>query len=728
MNEINKKFIRYIIIDPINRNDSGITSYCKNLKKIIEPTFHSVFLLSKGNNENESEFRLRIQDFIDNNPDHLTTILEAPETNAITTDLELSNCILHIRLHFSKSLGQILQFKKVNYNDIYREQKQLDRARIISAPSVTAAEFSKAIYNIKKCIAVYPNPAPGSTISGNDNETYRLKKPYFLFVGRPHQLKGFPIFLKLAHNMPNVSFIALVPDKATISNYTIPSNISIIEDSSTNKKKLYLGARAVVIPSLFETASMVGIEAMSCGTPVVCWEHLGIVEYAPRNLLHAIEPWNIAAFVDKLIQLSNCEKQLWDVDNHFASLNNLCLIGVQSACNSNTSTVVPNQLGVKTGLDTLLNSSLRKVLDYDGDMKQNNSRWKRKLNKLRRDPKQFFRDSWILSWKSIHYRSSHSGVQMKLNDDNGRSSRLAPSAKDLEVTNAADIIPIKSHQQPLLRDVKRAVFTNITSSRIEFNEPPEKPIGLISAVLCRRGDEDLLADVTRGFDKFTDFRYLQQPMLQIGTFDPEQSTPLAIIDRIDVKNKKIVSLVDHIILINPSGGLVSAIRSCGTRQRTIVVVTDPNLILPDPTQTDVLILSIDTCQQVIKGSWRRIIKVKSSELLYLAIRRAVQEGSPKEVDWLLPIKGYTGNHRNELIASERNFYQGIIHLSSEYIISGASVNEIVEGMSDYCTDLAVSESVYLRYKTLCEGDFTKQKFIDLISFCLYDGVIFDVRT
>jgi hypothetical protein len=53
--------------------------------------------------------------------------------------------------------------------------------------------------------------------------------------------------------------------------------------------------------------------------------------------------------------------------------------------------------------------------------------------------------------------------------------------------------------------------------------------------------------------------------------------------------------------------------------------------------------------------------------------------------------------------------------------------ELIDELSPKITDIAVAESVYLRYRNLCDQIHEPEMRNKFLTYSLLDGVIFDVR-
>lgn len=730
--DINHKPINYLFIDPVNRPDSGITSYCLSAHKLLSASGVSTKILSVSGHESLETFRRRLQLEIDTLNKTQRLFIEAPETMAITSGLQFGSAKLHLRLHCTRSIGQLFQHMPIDQQLSELEQIELHRADLISAPSRITIEVTRQLYQLRSNISIYPNPVPPRS-STDSSISQSLPDKYLLFVGRPHNLKGFYLLLKLALSMLHINFIFLIPSISLTKYIKIPPNVTLLDMHSICKYKLYQNAKATIIPSLFETASMVGIESISCGTPIIAWSHLGITEYATEKHILKVEPWDILQFrsvIEKIYLSPNKPKQ----DPAFESdINQRFLEGLTQTYDLQCIDLMPIKFKEAQPIPNLFNASLAEILSLGTEMSKNNSHWRRKLRKLIHDPKLFFKDSQV--WSALMGKTRRratflsSETQMRqptLMQHNNQEDGVAVSIEKLQRPSNAPLPPEVSAAAN--NNSAPAHFVKIGSGRIEFKDPPAKPVGLITALLYDPADQADVNVIIEQLNTFTDFNYVRSPSLQTGIFERMESHPLEVIDRIDVKNKKLISSVDHIIMVNPPSSIVTSLRSCGTRQRTIVVLTNGNAETPDHWHTDVLITVGKESRTLTKSTWRRKINIQKMCHVNLAIRRAIQEGAPKQTDAFLPLKGFEGFTRDKLMSLDRRFHQGFISLKSGSVAKENTMSATIDRVARDCIDFAVTESVYLRYKNLCDGELDSKKLTSLIAFCLYDGVLFDVRT
>ncbi len=290
----------YLLVDPINRKDSGVTRYTINAERILKNHGVNTGIISRNQNEKISEFRMRLANYFkyfDEKYDQL--VLEAPETGSATREISDVNACIHIRLHCSAYLAEIVQGRKADKAIKRHEQSQISRASFISSPSRAATIASEHIFKFPKIICHYPNPALGGrqSIVASKNKSDRK---IVLFVGRFHEMKGHKYIIECAKKFPKPLFRCVIPPDSKMDPADSCGNLEIINGDAWNKAFEYASADLVVIPSVFETASMVGIEALSYGTPVVSWGHLGICEYGREPYVFRAKSWDLESLTNKI--------------------------------------------------------------------------------------------------------------------------------------------------------------------------------------------------------------------------------------------------------------------------------------------------------------------------------------------------------------------------------------------------------------------------------------------
>jgi hypothetical protein len=225
---------------------------------------------------------------------------------------------------------------------------------------------------------------------------------------------------------------------------------------------------------------------------------------------------------------------------------------------------------------------------------------------------------------------------------------------------------------------------------------------------------------------FNDFSCLNKERLLLGNFDVDPNEKaISLINRVDFKNKTNFSKINFIFLVNPSIELCNALRSIGTEQRIIAIQTNnENHLSLRSVDGLITIIGKETPQPIV----RRLIHVNNHYEIPLAIRRLIQEGAKKTPDMLLELSPEKDVFsRDDFAIFDYANYDGIIKLK---IPDSGRFNTMLDFYSMISPDIigiAMKESAYMRYKTLCEDVEKGSPPQHLLEMCLADGMIFDVK-
>lgn len=131
------------------------------------------------------------------------------------------------------------------------------------------------------------------------------EKKYFLFVGRDDANKRMNVVETLAKNRPEYQFICLCNTKKdNTKNLTYLSKLT-----NEELKSLYCGAIATLVPSKYESFSLVALESLSVGSPVILSENVQIKSILPDSVKWVVRDEHLLDGFDKGL-------------NHFFQLNN----------------------------------------------------------------------------------------------------------------------------------------------------------------------------------------------------------------------------------------------------------------------------------------------------------------------------------------------------------------------------------------------------------------------
>ena len=122
-------------------------------------------------------------------------------------------------------------------------------------------------------------------------QRHAIGKPYLLFVGKMDPLKNIELLLRafaLIRQHAGMQLVLTGPSswyeavlRQRVEELGIVGEVSFLGHvSDAELKALYSAAKVMVFPSLFEGFGLPVLEAMACGTPVVCSNHCSLPEVA----------------------------------------------------------------------------------------------------------------------------------------------------------------------------------------------------------------------------------------------------------------------------------------------------------------------------------------------------------------------------------------------------------------------------------------------------------------
>jgi glycosyltransferase involved in cell wall biosynthesis len=161
-------------------------------------------------------------------------------------------------------------------------------------------------------------PVESFELIGNIREKYGIKKDYILYVGnfRPH--KNVPTLLEAFAKLPTKlrdNYQLVLTGKLDrystrlremINNLRLDGEVVFIRMVyEEDLPALYSGAMIFVFPSLYEGFGLPPLEAMSCGTPVICSNVSSLIEVVGDSGV-LVDPAESKNFVDAMeLLLSN---------------------------------------------------------------------------------------------------------------------------------------------------------------------------------------------------------------------------------------------------------------------------------------------------------------------------------------------------------------------------------------------------------------------------------------
>ena len=483
---------------------------------------------------------------------------------------------------------------------------------------------------------------------------------------------------------------------------------------------------------------MVGLEAIINNRPIVAWNHLGICEYADKDLIFSVAPGDIEDLIKTITHAISSSDNL-NEKKFLDSVNiiNSCFI---KGFNQSGKLLARCNMMPSPGKERELESSLLKMMSE----KLKNDRkiiYSRKLRKLIKNPKQFFIDSkwfsWLLNKNNSKIRigiTSTSTTQDKLNLLPGNELNHEQEPEKIDFITAETQLPKKEsiNTQTNKKEIssnKHATSIGSIPSRgyIKIQPPPSKPTGWISVLVHKIDDQEranaLYAKLI-SMDDFPPFSKEKLTTISID-IDPHEET-LSILNRIDVTNKELFSSVSNFIFIDNPLNIIEAIRATGPYVRTIVVRTnysEPHPILSS-SSIDALISSIPGDLEF--SGLRRANYFSSIDSLSQMLRKVVQEIGPKSPDMLIPVIGCL-EYSKEYLGFDSSRYQGIIYIKRSVNAKSNDFIGYLKKFSENIVGMMVVESVYMRYRGICEAIEMGSNPTELLKQSLFDGVIFDVR-
>lgn len=274
----------YLIADPCHSGTSGISRACELAWQALQARGVPSQLLTKDPGETIEDFARRLAQQATH-----AHMVEVPEAWAAGRHVPAEK--LHVRLHGLHALTALYEGKPHDAALHALEIADITRAARVSAPSQAAAQ---ATQQFAPCAPiVYPHPFPPA-FAGDAPRDIDL-----LFLGRAHVVKGVLFLPKILAALPRRLRITLAGSgmQAFMDLAGHRRNVTVIDRVEGEARTALLArTRVVMLPSLFETFSMVGAEALAAGAHVVAWQGNAVGELAPAPLVHTVQPWNPRTF------------------------------------------------------------------------------------------------------------------------------------------------------------------------------------------------------------------------------------------------------------------------------------------------------------------------------------------------------------------------------------------------------------------------------------------------
>jgi glycosyltransferase involved in cell wall biosynthesis len=200
----------------------------------------------------------------------------------------------HVRLHGPIPYLQYLNRQPVDWGRWRVESALIGRASYLSSP--TRSNWSRYIesgLSVSGNVRVFSNPVPELRLDVREEKNIDV-----LFLGRLERLKGLDLFLKMVDRLPSGLRVVV----AGVAESDMPAEVlahlagrvsfhGLADD--VVKFRLLQRTKVCVVPSRFESFSMVAAEAISCGCHVVAWRCGGLPEAFPVELVRVVEAFDV---------------------------------------------------------------------------------------------------------------------------------------------------------------------------------------------------------------------------------------------------------------------------------------------------------------------------------------------------------------------------------------------------------------------------------------------------
>jgi glycosyltransferase involved in cell wall biosynthesis len=195
----------------------------------------------------------------------------------------------------------------------------LNRANIIITTSKSTQKDIISVYHKRKnkISVIYPGvPNFIDTCEKTDKQTFTFSKKYFLFVGTVEPRKNFDrLFDAYCNSEPakHGYHLVIVGGKGWKNNYFIKkikkhplrSFVHFTGYVSRSQlKDLYENAIALIFPSIYEGFGFPILEAMHCGTPVIC-SNISSMPEVSNNAAIKINPFSNYEILQGLLRIIN---------------------------------------------------------------------------------------------------------------------------------------------------------------------------------------------------------------------------------------------------------------------------------------------------------------------------------------------------------------------------------------------------------------------------------------
>jgi len=318
--------MKYLLINPFDPQvGNGVNAYYQSMKACLEQKLELVEF-TNDKNASMSLFRKKVLAFVEKNFDRHDVIIEAPETKSATLLLD-RGYKTHVRLHAPLAICQKYEGKPINQPRFSAELRVIAQAAVVSSPSYALMrEIASHLVTSEFIVNKNPILKPMPYIP-------KMQRQYdAIFMGRFHILKGAHYLDAMLALLPQDYKVALVGPGACKFQPKNPEKISFVSDYIAGNQRfdVLADAKVCLVPSLFENCSMMILEAIAAGVPVVAWRRGGNDEF-PEDMVKTVEFDQIDAYAATIIDaVDSVEISKPRVDEVVSAINADFVAGVHN--------------------------------------------------------------------------------------------------------------------------------------------------------------------------------------------------------------------------------------------------------------------------------------------------------------------------------------------------------------------------------------------------------------
>jgi glycosyltransferase involved in cell wall biosynthesis len=691
--------MRYVFLNPFSRGTStgapaGIDAYVQHAARCISKEYTVVVVDSMPGMDPEA-YRRFVRDEI-SKMDPREVVVEAPEARA-SSALIPADYRVHVRLHCPAALAQHHNRDVVDRAQLAREMEVVRRAQVVSAPSDVMAREVEAL--LPQRVAVFPHPAPPSPHA-------EPKDIDVLFVGRNQWLKGTDFIPPLLQRLGPGFRVVLAGTSLSMLPLGRGIHASVERFDTVlprERDALMRRARVVVVPSRFESFSMVAAEALANHACVVGWSQTALAELAPPPLIRVVPFGDLEALV------AITREAVADV--RAASIDELQFVSILATWtrefasgirwvvekSHHRGAAAPHWASHRGAhpAAALPPTTLAQLMEEESMPPPRTQSWQRKLRKLRRDPKAFVRDSAL--GRVVQLPESW----LERAHDQGEPRLLGT------ILAGPTGLEIERHEKKVSEpDLATVVFTPRSST----------------ALRARPHLGALLAD--RQFVGFRD-RYLFAFEYELDS-PPESIRDLArLFDASPEWTKRITRQIRNVVFFDPADALPFLVRSTDHLARLIIFATDetprPDLLERFGTQIDVLVSTPKMSTRPIAA--RRRISVPDASSFSAALRDLIIDHKEKEKNALIPVFG-TSDYIEDIDTLMESDVDVILFLDGPVPTTGHhTFSDYLNSLAKRCKTVLLREVRFHQYRDFCESKDVR----GLLHVSLEDGCRYEIR-